>query len=199
MGRQAVLDRATSMIGNPDPDTFWKVVLPSFKPGAQRGLAWCGGFALWAWTPEGINRKWKLGSGFLSTPPAFPQVPVTKAEPADVCYWHMPYQHHALFVSLQGDTIFTIDGNQGAPQTVRAKARKLVPVDQVQRALNAHMAKGSALLKDDGISGPKTVAATKAFQLRAGLEDNGLADYPTIKALGLNPSVIVFSLARVVA
>lgn len=198
MGRQAVLDRAASMIGNPDPDTFWKVVLPSFKPGAQRGLAWCGGFALWAWTPEGINRKWKLGSGFLSTSPAFPQIPLTKAQPADVAYWHTPYQHHALFVSLQGETIHTIDGNQGAPNTVRAKARNLVPFDQVQRALNTHMAKGSTLLKDDGVAGPKTRAAIKAFQAKAGLEENSLADFPTIKALGLTPTVVIFSLARVV-
>jgi peptidoglycan hydrolase-like protein with peptidoglycan-binding domain len=84
-----------------------------------------------------------------------------------------------------------VDGNQGAPQTVRAKARKLVPTDAVQRALTAH----GYPLKDDGVAGPKTLQAIKDFQFAMGpAYTSGVVDLPTIKALGLKPTAIFFSI-----
>ncbi len=194
--RQAVLDRAATKIGNPDPDEFWKEVLTTFKPGAQRGLAWCGAFALWALRPV-CKRMWKLGLGFLSTPPAFKQIPVSQAKPGDVAYWHSPFQHHAIVERVEGAYIYTIDGNQGAPQTCKRKQRLLVPTDYVQRALNTFNPPGPPL-KDDGIAGPKTRAALVWFQGFAGLPQTGEPDYQTIRALNLTPTVAIFSIASLV-
>lgn len=191
--RQDVLNRAASKIGSPDPDEFWKEVLATFKPGGQRGLAWCGAFALWALRPV-TTRMWRLGLGFLSVPPALPQI--ENPEPADVAYFDRPFQHHALVEKIEGEILHTIDGNQGPPSTVKRKQRFLVPVDYVQRALNTHLAHWSTLLKDDNDMGPKTRAALSAFQVVSGLTPNGLADMPTIKALGLKPTAIFFSIAR---
>src|SRR4051812_15078628 len=133
--RQIVLDKATSQIGNQLPDKYWADVLPSYRPGAQKGLAWCGAFALWCLRQAGVcTRMWRLGLGFLSVAPALKQT--LDPQTGDVAYFDRPYQHHAIVDRVEGDTLYTVDGNQGPPSNVRAKARRLVPVDYVQRALN---------------------------------------------------------------
>ena len=57
----------------------------------------------------------------------------------------------------------------------------------LQQRLNEHGAK----LKVDGIAGPKTRAALRAFQQRSGLMDNALATAETVTALQANPKQIV--------
>jgi hypothetical protein len=190
--RQLILDTATSLIGNPNPDMFWKDALPGYLPGAQKGLAWCGVFNLYCLRQAGVTtRKWKLGYGFLSVAPALPQT----ADPqmGDTAYFHTPFQHHAIIDRIEGETLYTVDGNQGAPQTVRRKERPLVPRNYVQRALNTHLPHDKAL-KDDGILGPKSRAALVDFQKSQGLQLTALADVPTLKALGLKPTAIFFSI-----
>lgn len=188
--RQLVLDKATSQIGNPAPDTYWADVLAAYRPGGQKGLAWCGAFALWCLRQAGVTtRLWRLGLGFLSVAPALKQTLDPKT--GDVAYFDRPFQHHAIVDRIEGDTLYTVDGNQGAPQTVRAKARRLVPVDAVQRALTTH----GHPLKDDNDLGPKTLAALKAFQFAMGPAfTSGVVDLATIKALGLKPTAIFFSI-----
>lgn len=188
MQRQAILDRASTMIGSPDPDMFWAEVLPGYRQGGQKGLAWCGAFALWALRPV-TSRMWKLGYGFLNVPPALPHIEVPLM--ADVAYFDRPFQHHAIVERIDGECLITVDGNQGPPSTVRRKVRKLVPTDYVQRALNTH----GANLKDDGDPGPLTRGAIAGFQRANGLQPNSLADMPTLKALGLRPTAVFFSIA----
>jgi peptidoglycan hydrolase-like protein with peptidoglycan-binding domain len=192
--RQEILSRAATKLGNPDPDEFWAETLKTFKPGNQKGLHWCGAYALWALRPY-CKRMWRLGLGFLELPPVFPKVPLISAQPADILYWDAPYQHHAIFERLDGAYICSIDGNQGAPETCRRKRRLLVPTDYVQRALNTFKPPAGPL-KDDGIPGPKTRAALAWFQTQAGLPANSEPDSATIKALGLKPTVIVYSIAQ---
>lgn len=188
--RQTILEKAVSQIGNPSPDTYWADVLASFRPGGQKGLAWCGAFALWCLRQAGVTtRLWRIGLGFLSVPPALKQTLIP--ETGDIAYFDRPFQHHAIVDKIVGDTLYTVDGNQGAPQTVRAKARKLVPVDALQRALTAH----GFELKDDGVMGPKTQQAVKDFQFAIGPgHTSGVADLATIKALGLRPSAVFYSI-----
>ena len=189
MQRQAILDRATSKIGNPDPDIFWAEVLPGYRQGGQKGLAWCGAFALWSLRPV-TSRMWQLGRGFLMVAPALPRIEVPLM--GDVAYFDRPFQHHAIVEAVNGEDLITIDGNQGPPSTVRRKTRKLVPTDYVQRALNTH----GADLKDDGVPGPLTRTAIRAFQTANGLQPTGLACMPTLKALGLKPTAVFFSIAQ---
>lgn len=192
--RQKILDKAVSQIGNPDPDIFWRVVLATFRPGGQKGMAWCGGFALWVLHMCGVTtRMWKIGFGFLLVPPGLPRT--NNPEAGDIAYFDRPFQHHALVDSISGETLYTVDGNQGAPNTVRRKERLLVPRDAVQRALNT-FDPPAGKLKDDGVMGPKSRAALAWFQ-SVYLPDGqtGLVDLPTVRALGLKPTAIFFSIA----
>jgi hypothetical protein len=190
--RQLVYDTAISFVGNPSPDIFWKDALPGYLPGAQKGLAWCGVFNLHCLRQAGLTtRKWRLSYGFLYIPPALPRT--SDPQMGDTAYFDYPFQHHAIVEKVTGESLFTVDGNQGAPQTVRRKERALVPRDYVQRALNTHLSPANQL-KDDGILGPKSRAAIVDFQKSQGLPLSALADMPTLKALGLRPTAIFFSI-----
>lgn len=66
-------------------------------------------------------------------------------------------------------------------------------VADIQRALNAH----GADLAVDGITGPRTHAAIRAFQREAGLAVDGIAGQRTLAALGLAGTHDAVEMARV--
>src|SRR3990167_529349 len=58
------------------------------------------------------------------------------------------------------------------------------------RWLQQRLNERGANLKVDGIAGPKTRAALRAFQQRSGLKDNALATAETVTALQADPEQI---------
>lgn len=107
--------------------TYWKQVL---APHEVHSLAecpkeWCGAFALWCVQQGGVglDLRWMFGPphyGFLWN------LHQTKTpEPGDIAYLDQPYQHHAIVVTVEGDTVFTIDGNQGAAAPIKTHEAKL--------------------------------------------------------------------------
>lgn len=113
----------------------------------------------------------------------------SQAQPGDIAYFHTPFQHHAVVEQVTGTLLHTIDGNQGAPTPIKRVVRPLskptaiysiepllalprpsqapaptrTPID-TQRAVNSFilanaLAGAPALLKVDGIFGPKSQAA----------------------------------------
>lgn len=87
-------------------------------------LAWCGVFALWALHEAELckSTKWQIGRGFI----AALELPTTlEPKPGDIAYSAAPYQHHAIVVSVDGDHVHTIDGNQGqTPIKFQTRERK---------------------------------------------------------------------------
>jgi hypothetical protein len=112
MSRQGVVDAAIRHIGNPDTDAIWKEALApkDYQPGITK--AWCGATALTCLHEAGLaqNVFWIWGLGFLEVN-HLPKVKLP--EPGDIAYYDKPYQHHAIVESVDGDTLHTIDGNQG--------------------------------------------------------------------------------------
>lgn len=96
---------------------YWSDVLhqPAAAPHPKE---WCGAFALWCLHQGGVGLalRWMFGPphfGFLWN------LRATKTpEPGDIAYLDKPYQHHAIVVTVEGDTVHTIDGNQGAAKPI---------------------------------------------------------------------------------
>ena len=83
---------------------------------------WCGAFALWCIHAAelGPDLHWEIGKGFLFC------LPLTKApEPGDVAYLAEPLQHHAIVVEVDGDTVHTINGNQGPEHPIKEASSPL--------------------------------------------------------------------------
>lgn len=95
-------------------ESFWRDVLPPpYAAGVSFPPQWCGAFALWCLHQAGIglDLRWMFGPphyGFL-----WSLTQTDTPEPGDIAYLDKPFQHHAIVVSVEGDTIHTIDGNQG--------------------------------------------------------------------------------------
>ncbi len=91
---------------------YWADVLHQ-APTAPHPPEWCGAFALWCLHQAGLGLllRWLFGPphfGFLWN------LPVTKSpKPGDIAYLDKPFEHHAIVVEVVGDTVHTIDGNQG--------------------------------------------------------------------------------------
>ena len=77
----------------------------------QPGLpSWCGIFSLWAVKSAGVNvGNWRQGVG-ISGVSGIKQT--SNPQPGDIAYI-AKNQHHAIVVSVEGNTITTIDGNSG--------------------------------------------------------------------------------------
>jgi hypothetical protein len=106
--RQNIVQIAKSQIGQ-GGDGTWKNMytsgvvdqIPTSK------ISWCGIFALWVLHQAGIatDTKWEYGSGFLS------KLPQTKdPKPGDLAYLDKN-QHHAIIERIDGNTVYSIDGN----------------------------------------------------------------------------------------
>lgn len=93
-------------------EVYWADVLHQ-APTAQHPPEWCGAFALWCLHQAGLGLllRWLFGPphfGFLWN------LEATKSpKPGDIAYLDKPFQHHAIVVEVSGDTVHTIDGNQG--------------------------------------------------------------------------------------
>ena len=118
--RQKVVKIAKSQVGPQNPDKYWAVVAPSLM-GNPTGIAWCGGFALWALRQAGLtNAMWPIGSGISQILPS-----TTNPQPGDVAYFNAPYQHHAIVDHIDGTTLYTIDGNQSPGEQVLPRTRQV--------------------------------------------------------------------------
>ncbi len=124
--RDLVVSLAAADVGLSDPKPYWRVVLGSAWVGPYP-KHWCGAFALyklreaglcdWLWQIKGI-----LGAtnwGFL-----FRLERTNGPQPGDCCYLDQPFQHYCLVERVEGDTVHTIDGNQGTPG-IQRKSHKL--------------------------------------------------------------------------
>ncbi len=123
--RDAIVGTAALELGPQDPDKYWRLVCPALM-GNPHGVAWCGGFVLAClrnsgaceW-PGGAPWDWQAGKGFAS------RLPRTEEPlPGDIAYLDKPLQHHAIVERVEGDTIFTIDGNQTPGESVARRARQ---------------------------------------------------------------------------
>jgi hypothetical protein len=133
------LENVTLMVENHDPSavaefvaTLWDDVLEHPSPRTASGTRilkyppeWCGAFALHclheAHLATGV--KWAFGPphyGFLY------RLHTTKTpEPGDIAYLDKPWQHHAIVTDVEGDTVHTIDGNQGALAPIKTHSAPL--------------------------------------------------------------------------
>jgi hypothetical protein len=118
--RARVVAIAQNELGAQNPVKYWEEVLPPEKQGRGFSGAWCGGFALWCLRQAGIAQQtdWQIGKGFCFNLPR-----TASPLPGDIAYIDQPFQHHAIVVSANGDSIRTIDGNQ-AGSTVQERTRK---------------------------------------------------------------------------
>jgi hypothetical protein len=73
--------------------------------------SWCGIFSVWAHKKAGKDiGSWQMGRG-VSAFRTLTQT--TNPQPGDIGYIDQPYQHHCIIVKVEGDTVFSIDGNSG--------------------------------------------------------------------------------------
>lgn len=107
--RRDLLQVALREVGHVGGDKYWSDVNPSFVRSKQD---WCGGFVLWCLHQVGLakDRHWIMGKGFILTPPF--DLPTTRdPQPGDIVYIDQPFQHQALLLSINDQTVQTIDGN----------------------------------------------------------------------------------------
>ena len=105
--REVVARAALSQVGNGDPKRYWDDVLPGVDVG---NADWCGAGALWCLHQAGLalDRRWKIGSGFLLTPPALPTT--KRPEIGDIAYFDHK-QHHAVVVGVGPKVVSLVNFN----------------------------------------------------------------------------------------
>lgn len=118
--RKKVVSIARGEIGPQNPDKYWAEVQPALM-GNPTGIAWCGGNALWVLHKAGLTDiMWEIGKGFAAK-----HLPTTRdPKPGDIAYFDQPFQHHAIVEKVEGDSLYTIDGNQSPGEQVLPKIRK---------------------------------------------------------------------------
>lgn len=85
--------------------------------------SWCGIFAVWAHKKAGKDvGNWQMGKG-VSAFHTLTQT--TSPQPGDIGYIHQPYQHHCIVVRVEGDTVYSIDGNSGLFSEVKENAKPI--------------------------------------------------------------------------
>ena len=71
---------------------------------------WCGIFCWWALKSAGFDLPpWPMGKGIYGSVPLRPSK--SAARVGDICYDGGKYDHMSLVVSLEGDRLYTVDGN----------------------------------------------------------------------------------------
>ena len=105
--REAVARAALGQVGNGDPKRYWDDVLPGVNVGKAD---WCGAGALWCLHQAGLalNKHWKLGSGFLLTPPSLPTT--KQPEVGDIAYFDHN-EHHAVVVGVAPGVVSIVNFN----------------------------------------------------------------------------------------
>lgn len=162
MSRQTIVEIAAGQIGNPDTDVIWRDVLATKDYQPKITKAWCGAFALRCLHQAGVALaiKWKWGLGFLEVN----RLPKVKhPEPGDIAYYDQPFQHHAIVERVDGDTLHTIDGNQG-PGLDRLTGKLGTTVRRVQRPLTKGIYYSIAGLLPKTEPAPPPVASTAEVQ-----------------------------------
>lgn len=103
--RADIIRSALVDLDNADPTKYWKGVLGGNPPFPK---SWCGAAVLYWLHSAGIcsDLRWEIGKGFLYHLPT-----TTDPQPGDIGYIDQPFQHHCLVVSVDEDTVKTIDGN----------------------------------------------------------------------------------------
>jgi len=133
------LENVQLMAQNHDPSavaefvaTLWDDVLAHPSPRTASGTRilkyppeWCGAFALRCLHEAELAKsvKWAFGPphyGFL-----YRLHTTTTPEPGDIAYLDKPWQHHAIVTDVEGDTVHTIDGNQGSEAPIKTHAAPL--------------------------------------------------------------------------
>jgi hypothetical protein len=85
--------------------------------------SWCGIFAVWAHKKAGKNvGNWHMGKG-VSAFHTLTQT--TSPQPGDIGYIHQPFQHHCIVVRVEGDTVYSIDGNSGLFSEVKENVKPI--------------------------------------------------------------------------
>ena len=112
--RFRVLSIAQAEVGNTDPSKYWQ---DAFGSVPTKHYAWCGVFALWCLRRASLTHVlWSVAThkpGFC-----FRLHRTETAEPGDVAYFNLPYQHHALVTRRDGDSLWLVQGNYGVPGRV---------------------------------------------------------------------------------
>lgn len=88
----------------------------------SKRVAWCGIFALWVLHQCGLGKDfmWQYGKGFAYRLPR-----TTDPKPGDIAYIDQPLQHHAIVKSVNGNMVYTIDGNQAGDKVAeRVRLKK---------------------------------------------------------------------------
>ncbi len=126
----ARLEHQTVLNGHFEPaqvNGYWSDVL-HIKTSDPHPPHWCGAFALWCLHQAGLGLEldWKFG------PPNFGFLWNLKAltygahpEPGDIGYQDLPYRHHFIVESVDGERVHTIEGNQGPQHPITAAVRPL--------------------------------------------------------------------------
>lgn len=83
--------------------------------------SWCGIFSVWAHKRAGKDiGTWQIGKGVS----AFGTIQQTSnPQTGDIGYIDQPFQHHCIIVKVDGNNIYSIDGNSGLYSEVRENIR----------------------------------------------------------------------------
>lgn len=106
---------------------YWADVL-HIKSSDPHPPAWCGAFALWCLHQAGLGLefKWEFGPPHFGFLYHLKQLTYGAApEPGDIGYQDQPYRHHFVVERVEGETVHTIEGNQGPKHPINAGARPL--------------------------------------------------------------------------
>lgn len=103
--RMSVIKIGMAELGSRD---YWKYIKTT-APWANARVEWCGCFLLWCYHQAGLFESWQfeMSKGFLYRLPL-----TTNPLPGDAAYYHKN-NHHALVIDVNGESISTIDGNDG--------------------------------------------------------------------------------------
>lgn len=107
---------------------YWADVLRQ-SPNLPHPPHWCGAFALFNLHQAalGLALFWRFEtqtdkrSGFLY---ALSRVTAKDVRPGDLGYQHVPAQHHFIVEQVDGEKLFSIDGNAGTAKPIQRVARR---------------------------------------------------------------------------
>jgi hypothetical protein len=104
--RLNILSIAVGQLGSSD---WRKYQADAAKWTNGQRVEWCGVFTLWVLHQVGLYTGWQfeMSKGYLY------RLPLTSNPlPGDIAYFTSK-SHHAIVYDIQGDTLYTVDGNDG--------------------------------------------------------------------------------------
>lgn len=105
--RNRVIQIAKSQVGNGAGDDWAKYLVDTVEYWPEEKIPWCGIFATWVLHKAGLtSQKWKYGAGISSILER-----TNNPKPGDILYIDQPYQHHGIITAIDGDTVYSVDGN----------------------------------------------------------------------------------------